>query len=145
LELLIQAKPTVQEVLIGGNMAPKKVKATSTTRGTEVKTRTSLKQKFADYYRGVFAEYYRGVVTSYIYRLQNPYTTPSFSVKAYETTPTGKKPNAINAPELLALVGTAKKLGKTIRLDISGVGDTAQLDVVLVDGVAALPDALRWY
>jgi hypothetical protein len=117
-------------------MAPKKVKATSTTRGTEVKTRTSLKQKFADY---------RGVATSYIYQLQNPFTTPFFSVKAYETTPTGKKPNAINAPELLAIVGTAKKLGKTVRLDISGFGDTAQLDVVLVDGVAALPDALRGY
>ena len=66
-------------------------------------------------------------------------------MKAYETTPTGKKPNAINAPELLAIVGTAKKLGKTIRLDISGVGDTAQLDVVLVDTPEILPAELRGY
>ena len=99
-------------------------------------TRTSLKQKF---------EAYRDVASRYIFRLQNPITNSFFSVKAYETTPTGKKPNAINAPELLAIVGTAKKLGKTIRLDISGVGDTAQLDVVLVDTPPALPAELRGY
>ena len=99
-------------------------------------TRTSLKQKFAAY---------RTAASEYVYRLQTPYGTPFFSVKAYETTPTGKKPNAVNVPELLAIVGTAKKLGKTIRLDISGVGDTAQLDVVLVDTPPALPAELRGY
>ena len=99
-------------------------------------TRTSLKQKF---------EEYRNAASAYIFGLQNPYTTPFFSVKAYETTPTGKKPNAVNVPELLAIVGTAKKLGKTVRLDISGVGDTAQLDVVLVDTPQALPAELRGY
>ena len=99
-------------------------------------TRTSLKQKF---------DVYRAAASEYIYRLQNPYNTPFFSVKAYETTPTGKKPNAVNVPELLAIAGTAKKLGKTIRLDISGVGDTAQLDVVLVDTPASLPAELRGY
>ena len=101
-----------------------------------IKTRTSLKQKFAAY---------RDVASVYIFGLQNPYTTPFFSVKAYETTPTGKKPNAINAPELLAIVGTAKKLGKTVRLDISGVGDAATLDVVLVETPASLPAELRGY
>ena len=99
-------------------------------------TRTSLKQKFQEY---------RAAASEYVYRLQNPYNTPFFSVKAYETTPTGKKPNAVNVPELLAIVGTAKKLGKTVRLDISGVGDTAQLDVVLVDTPPALPAELRGY
>ena len=99
-------------------------------------TRTSLKQKF---------EEYRNAASAYIFGLQNPITNSFFSVKAYETTPTGKKPNAINAPELLAIVGTAKKLGKTIRLDISGVGDTAQLDVVVVDTPPALPAELRGY
>ena len=97
---------------------------------------TSLKQKFAEY---------RGIATNYIYSLQNPRVQSFFSVKAYETTPTGKKPNAINAPELLAIVGTAKKLGKTIRLDISGVGDAARLDVVLVDTPETRPDELRGY
>ena len=99
-------------------------------------TRTSLKQKF---------EEYRNAASAYVYRLQNPYDTSFFSVKAYETTPTGKKPNAVNVPELLAIVGTAKKLGKTVRLDISGVGDTAQLDVVLVDTPPALPAELGGY
>ena len=99
-------------------------------------TRTSLKQKFAAY---------RAAASEYIYRLQNPFVTSLFSVKSYETTPTGKKPNAVNVPELLAIVGTAKKLGKTVRLDISGVGDTAQLDVVLVDTPEILPAELRGY
>ena len=99
-------------------------------------TRTSLKQKF---------EEYRAAASAYVYRLQNPYNTPFFSVKAYETTPTGKKPNAVNVPELLAIVGTAKKLDKTVRLDISGVGDTAQLDVVLVDTPPAPSAELRGY
>ena len=99
-------------------------------------TRTSLKQKFQEY---------RAAASAYVYRLQNPYDTSFFSVKAYETTPTGKKPNAVNVPELLAIVGTAKKLGKTVRLDISGRGDTAQLDVVLVDTPASLPAELRGY
>ena len=101
-----------------------------------IKTRTSLKQKFAAY---------RAAASAYVYLLQHPYNTPFFSVKAYETTPTGKKPNAVNVPELLAIVGTAKKLGKTVRLDISGVGDTAQLDVVLVGTPQALPAELRGY
>jgi hypothetical protein len=115
------------QYITGGIM--KKVKATATTR-------TSLKQKFAAY---------RSTASSFIYSLQNPFVTPFFSVKAYETTPTGKKPNAVNVPELLAIVGTAKKLGKIIRLDISGTGDTAQLDVLYADAPAALPAELRGY
>jgi hypothetical protein len=98
--------------------------------------RISLKQKFATY---------RSTASSYIYSLQNPSTNSFFSVKSYETTPTGKKPNAVNVPELLAIVGTAKRLGKTVRLDISGHGDVAQLDVVLVDTPTALPSELRGY
>ena len=111
----------------------KKAKPSSLIQGTP---RTSLKQKFAGY---------RSIASSYIYSLQNPGTNSFFSVKSYETTPTGKKPNAVNVPELLAIVGTAKRLGKTVRLDISGVGDAAKLDVVLVDTPAILPAELRGY
>jgi hypothetical protein len=99
-------------------------------------TRTSLKQKFTAY---------RAAVSNYIYSLQNPAHTLAFSVKGYEVTPTGKKPNALSAPELLAIVNTANKLDKRVELRTSGVGDGGQLDFSFVDISAGVPAEMRGY
>src|ERR1039458_2039936 len=79
--------------------------------------RVTLKQKF---------EQYRSTARAYIYSISNPSQTLAFSVKGYEVTPTGKKPNALSAHELLAIVGTAAKLGKSITVTSSGIDDGGQ-------------------
>jgi hypothetical protein len=83
----------------------------------EVTTRTSTKQKF----------------------------TESFcSVKGYETVNGVKKPSMIPVPELLAIVGTAKRLGKNIQINTSGVDDGGQVDFVFVDAPPAVPFDLQY-
>jgi len=110
-------------------------KKQSTTRGTEkdFNTRTSLKQKFQDY---------RTNAMSYISTLRFPKTSPAFYIKGYDVTPTGKKPNALSAPELLAIVSTAAKLGKTVTVTVSGSGEAAQVEFHFVDSTPAIPSAL---
>jgi hypothetical protein len=56
-----------------------------------------------------------------------------FSVKGYEKVEGKLKPNVINVPELLAIVGTAKRLGKLVVLTTSGVEDGGQVNVLLQD------------
>jgi hypothetical protein len=89
---------------------------------------------------------YRNVATSYIYSLRNPRTEDFFSVKGYEKTPEGVlKPGKISVPELLAIVGTANRLGKDITITTSGVENGGQINVKFVDRPANVPDEIRNY
>jgi len=97
-------------------------------------TRTSAKQKF---------EEYKSQALSYITRLRNPKIQLGFSLKTYEVLVAGgKKPNAISAPELGAIVGTAQKLGKEIRITLSGSGDEATLFFSFVEAPPDIPGDL---
>ena len=98
--------------------------------------RVSLKQKFAAY---------RSAASSYIYQLQNPSTEQFFSVKGYEKVEGRLKPNVINVPELLAIVGTANRLGKGITITTSGVELGGQINIQFVDRPTAIPVELRGY
>lgn len=71
-----------------------------------------------------------------------PNSQEAFSVKTYETTPTGKKPNALSAPEVAAIVGTAAKLGKNVQVRISGSGDNLTLVFYFVDQTPSIPSEL---
>jgi hypothetical protein len=82
---------------------------------------------------------YRDAAVKYIYRLRNPNTESFFSVKGYEKVEGRLKPSVINVPELLAIVGTANRLGKKITITTSGVDDGGQVDVHFVDAPAPLP------
>jgi hypothetical protein len=97
-------------------------------------TRVSSKEKFNTYKNAVYA---------YIQALQHPGRQQAFSLTAYEVTPTGKKPNALSVPEVLAIVGTASKLGKNVQIEISGVGDNATLSAYFVDRPAPTPNYLE--
>lgn len=88
------------------------------------KTRLSAKQKL---------ENYKSCALLFIKKLRNPMTQIGFSVSGYEVTPTGKKPNTLSAPELLAIVGTAQRLGKNVQLSISGTDDQARINFQFVD------------
>jgi hypothetical protein len=101
----------------------KKISKTTTTR-------TSAKQKLTAYKERALL---------FIRMLRYPDTRAFFSVKGYEITPTGKKPSHISVPELLAIVGTAKRLGKNIQLSTSGVDDGGQIDVLFVDAAPGVP------
>ena len=98
-------------------------------------TRVSAKQKF---------EAYKANALAFINTLRYPTTQSFFSVKGYEKTPTGVKPNVINVPELLAIVGTATKLGKRIEVRTSGADMGGQIDIVLVDAVPPMPFDLQF-
>lgn len=77
----------------------------------ETKTRTSAKQKFAEY---------RSKVSDFIHRVINPRTSTILKLASYSP---DKKPNAASVPELLAIVGTAQKLGKVVIVQISGINE----------------------
>ena len=96
-------------------------------------TRTSAKQKFAEFKTQVF---------QYISQLRNPASRFAFSVKGYEVVAQVKKPNVISVPELLAIVGTAGQLGKEVRVTASQSGDFAQLNFLYVDQPLDVPLAL---
>jgi hypothetical protein len=66
-------------------------------------------------------------------------TESFFSVKGYEVVNGVKKPNSISVPELLAIVGTAKQLGKVIVVQTSGVSDSGQVDFVFQDDPTRVP------
>ena len=104
-------------------------------KAKETVTRVSAKQKF---------ETYKVSALAFISKLRYPNTQSFFSVKGYEKTPTGVKPNVINVPELLAIVGTAAKLGKRIEVRTSGAGMDSQIDIVLVDAVPPVPFNLQF-
>lgn len=99
-------------------------------------SKPTLKEKFAAY---------RSAVSTYIYQLQNPGRQIAFSVKGYEVTPTGKKPNALSAPEVLAIVLTAEKLGKNITVTTSGLDDGGQLNFYFTDKPAERPSEMRGF
>ena len=101
----------------------------------ETVTRVSAIQKF---------EAYKASALEFIARLRYPNTQSFFSVTGYEKTPTGVKPNVINVPELLAIVGTANKLGKRVEIRTSGAEKGGQIDVVLVDSIPSIPNELRY-
>jgi hypothetical protein len=88
---------------------------------------------------------YRGAATSYIYSLQNPHTEQFFAVKGYEKIDGVLKPGKISVPELLAIVGTANRLGKNITITTSGVENGGQINVQFVDRPANIPSELRGY
>jgi hypothetical protein len=109
-----------------------------------IKTEIEFEQKFPRTLKQKF-EAYRLAAAIYIHQLRNPNQQLAFSVKGYEVTPTGKKPNALSAPELLAIVSTAAKLGKYVRVSTSGVEDDGQLNFYFTDQPADRPDELRGY
>jgi hypothetical protein len=88
---------------------------------------------------------YRDAATRYIYSLQNPNTEQFFSVKGYEKVEGVLRPGKISVPELLAIVGTANRLGKNITITTSGVENGGQINVQFVDRPAAIPAELRGY
>ena len=88
---------------------------------------------------------YRNAATNYIYSLQHPTNEQFFSVKGYEKVEGRLKPNVINVPELLAIVGTANRLGKNITITTSGVDNGGQVNVQFVDRPAPLPAELRGF
>lgn len=96
--------------------------------------RVSLKQKFAAY---------REAASKYISQLRYPSTEQFFSVKGYEKVEGRLKPNVINVPELLAIIGTANRLGKNITITTSGVELGGQIDVLFVDRPTAIPVEIR--
>ena len=96
----------------------------------------TLKEKFAAY---------RSAASSYIYTLQNPINSQFFSVKGYEKVEGRLKPNVINVPELLAIVGTANRLGKNIAITTSGVDNGGQINVQFVDRPEPLPAEMRGF
>jgi hypothetical protein len=107
-------------------------KATAKTKTT----RTSMKQQFQEY---------RNIVLAYISVLRNPVTRPAFFVKGYDVTPAGKKPNVVNIPELIAIVGTAGQLGNMVTLHITGTGDAARLEFRYVGNCPSYPPELLRY
>jgi hypothetical protein len=82
---------------------------------------------------------YKQAALAFISRLKNPTQQLAFSVTGYQVSPTGKKPNALSAPELLAIVGTAAKLGKYVRVSTSGIEDGGQLNFYFVDAPLTTP------
>jgi len=92
-------------------------------------TRLSAKQKLTNY---------KQAALTFIHQQANPNRQSAFSVAAYQVVAGGKKPNALSAPELVAIVGTAAKLGKQVHVTISGVDDGGQLNFYFVD-VPATP------
>lgn len=90
-------------------------------------TRTSPKQLLAAY---------KVAAMAFINSLRYANTEPFFSVKGYEVVNGAKKPNSISVPELLAIVGTAKRLGKNIIVQTSGVADGGQIDFVFTNDPA---------
>ena len=96
-------------------------------------TRTSAKQKFADYKTRALA---------FINLTKYPSNQSAFSVTGYNVTAGVKKPNALSAPELIAIVGTAQKLGKIVQVTISGIADGGQLDFRFVDSFPSIPNDL---
>lgn len=98
-------------------------------------TRVSAKQKF---------ENYKSLALQFINTLRYPLTQTAFSITAYQVVPgVGKKPNAISAPELGAIVGTARKLGKLVQVNFTGVDDGGTLNFVFVDSMPPTPNELR--
>jgi hypothetical protein len=82
---------------------------------------------------------YRNAATSYISSLRNPRTEDFFSVKGYEKIEGVLKPGKISVPELIAIVGTANRLGKNITITTSGVENGGQINVQFVDRPAGVP------
>jgi len=97
------------------------------------KTRISPKARFLAY---------KELALGYISTLRNPNTAPAFSVLTYEKTPTGKKPGFLSAPELGAIVGTARQLGKEVRITLQGQDDAARLYFTYVDAPKDIPTEL---
>jgi hypothetical protein len=97
--------------------------------------RISPKQKFLAY---------KELALNYIGKLRNPFTAPAFNVATYEKVlnSTTKRPNFLSAPELGAIVGTARQLGKEVRISLSGSGDEARLYFTYVDGPLDIPTEL---
>lgn len=96
--------------------------------------RVSAKQKF---------ENYKTLALQFINTLRYPLIQTAFSVTAYQVVPGGKKPNAISAPELGAIVGTAQKLGKFVQVTFTGVDDGGTLNFVFVDSIPPTPRELQ--
>ncbi len=113
-------------------MAIKKSKTAKSSKSTT--TRTSAKQKMLAY---------KDLALTFINDLRYPNTRSAFSVKSYEVTAMGKKAVILSAPELLAIVSTAAKLGKTVKVSASGAGDQASLDFIFVDAAPSVPCELR--
>lgn len=84
----------------------------------------------------------KSIAFAFAQKIAYPNAQEAFSVKAYEVTPTGKKPNALSAPEVAAIVGTAAKLGKKVEVRLTGVGDGGTLQFLFVDQNPSIPAEL---
>lgn len=76
---------------------------------------------------------YRLLAQQEISRLQNPKMQEIFNLAAYKVEGTMKKPQGISAPELTAIVATAEKVGKKVRVSTQGWGDGTTLYFHFVD------------
>lgn len=112
-------------------MAKKIAKTTFTLKAE----RKSPKQKLQEY---------KSAALAYIQTLRNPKVSPGFDILTVEQTPTGKKPNAMSCVELGAIVGTARQLGKEVRIRIAGRDDQTRLYVEYVDTVPPIPNELYY-
>ena len=92
-----------------------------------------------------FEAYKQNAITT-INKLIYPNTQGAFTITSYEKTATGVKPNAISAPELAAITGTAQKLGKTVQVKLNGTGEGATLGFYFVDTPSpTIPSDLLYY
>ncbi len=93
-------------------------------------TRTSAKVKLAEY---------KIRALQFIHSLRYPGTQNIFTIKGYEKVNGVAKPNHASVPELLAIVGTANKLGKKVQISVNGYSDGAELSFDFVDAGGSIP------
>jgi len=70
------------------------------------------------------AQQYRNLALKFINDLKYPATRPAFSVTTYSK---DKKPTMISAPEIGAIVGTARGLGYNVQLSMEGTDEGDRL------------------
>ena len=97
-------------------------------------TRTSAKAKLTEY---------KLLALQFINSLRYPGTQNIFTIKGYEKVNGVTKPNHASIPELLAIVGTATKLGKKVQISVNGYIDGAELSFDFVDAPPAIPSELQ--
>lgn len=91
-------------------------------------TRTSAKAKLTEY---------KNLALQFIHSVRYPSTANIFTIKGYEKVNGVTKPNHASVPELIAIVGTASKLGKKVQISVNGYSDGAELSF---DFVSSMPD-----
>jgi hypothetical protein len=86
------------------------------------------------------AQQYRSLALTFINDLRYPKTKQAFSVTTYSK---DKKPTMLSAPELGAIVGTARGLGYKILLSLEGQDEGSRLVFTYAEDAPETPFDLR--